>query len=109
MAALTQRHEVVIVVRAAVCKRQDVMHFLGGSQPAFALTLLAKRMRLDVARTNPSPNASVSLVRIRIALIFVVMASGDLPVFIAITIVGQPTATGVGAGALRFSRHCSLL
>ena len=109
MAALTQRHEIVFIVRTAVCQRQDVMHFLGGSQPAFAFALLAQRMRLNVLQSNPSPHATVSLVGVRIALIFVVMASGDLPVLIAVPSVGQPTTTGVGAGTLRFSRHRSLL
>ena len=39
--ALAKRHEVALVVRTAACQRQDVMHFFGGRQPAFAHALLA--------------------------------------------------------------------
>lgn len=109
MATLAQSHEIVIVVRAAVCNRQHVVHFLGGRESAFFLTLLTQRMLLDIARTDSPPSTSVSLVRIRIALIFVVMALGDLLMLIAVPSVGQSTTTGVGAGALRFFRHRSLL
>ena len=105
MAALTQCHEVALVVRAPICKRQDVMHFLSRRQLSFALTLLTKRMRLDVACTYPSPCATVTLVSVRIALVFVVMALGDLPVLLAVPTVGQPAATRIGAGAFWFSRH----
>ena len=45
MAALTKRHEVALIIRAAVCQRQDVMHFLGGSEFALALALLTQRMQ----------------------------------------------------------------
>jgi len=44
MAALTKRHEIALVVRTAVCQRLNVMHFIGGSQPAFALALFAQRV-----------------------------------------------------------------
>ena len=45
MAALTKRHEVALVIRAAVCQRQDVMHFLSGGQSTFTLALLTQRMQ----------------------------------------------------------------
>ena len=105
MAALTQCHEVALVVRAPICKRQDVMHFLSRRQLSFALTLLTKRMRLDVACTYPSPCATVTLVSVRIALVFVVMALGNLPVLLAVPPIGQPAAAGIGARALGFSWH----
>jgi hypothetical protein len=44
MAALTKSYEVALLVRTTVCQRQDVMHFLGGSESAFALALLAQGM-----------------------------------------------------------------
>jgi hypothetical protein len=40
MAALAKRHEVALVVCSTVYQRQDVMHFLSGSQPAFTVALL---------------------------------------------------------------------
>ena len=44
MTALTKRHEVALVIRAAVCQRLDVVYFLGGSQSAFAPALFAQGM-----------------------------------------------------------------
>ena len=39
--ALTQRHKIFIVVCAAVCKREDVVHFRHGRQPAILFALFA--------------------------------------------------------------------
>ena len=105
MTALTKRHEIICVVGTPVCKRKDVMHFLGRRQPAFLLALFAQRMRGDVSITDSFPCSTVTLVGVRIALVFVVMALSNLPVLIAISTVGQPAAAGIGAGALRFSWH----
>ena len=105
VAALAQGHEISRVVGTPVCKRKDVVHFLSRRQPSFALTLLTKRMRLDVACTYPSPCATVTLVSVRIALVFVVMALGNLPVLLAVPTVGQPAAAGIGARALRLVGH----
>ena len=105
VAALAQRHEISRVVGAPVCKRQDVMHFLGRRQPSFALTLLTKRMRLDITRTNFPPCSAVTLVGVGIALVFVILAPGDLPVLVAVPTVCQSSAAGIGAGALWFVGH----
>ena len=105
VAALAQGPEISRVVGTPVCMRKDVVHFLCGRQPTFALTLLTQRMRLDVACTYPSPCATVTLVGVGIALVFVILAPGDLPVFFAVPPVGQPAATGIGAGALWFVGH----
>jgi len=105
MTAFTQRHEVAFFIRSTICQWQNVMDFFRRRQSAFLLTLFAQRMRLYVLQPYPAPGSAVSLVRIRIALIFVVMASDDLPVLIAILSIGQATTTRVGAGTLRFSWH----
>ena len=105
MAALAQRHEISRVVCAAVCQRQDVMHFLRGRQPAFALTLLAKRMRLNITRTDSPPCSTVTLAGVRVALIFVVMMLGNLPVLVAIPAISQSATAGVGAGTLGSPWH----
>jgi len=44
MAAFTNRNEITLVVRTAVCQRQDMMYFLGGSESAFTLALFAQRV-----------------------------------------------------------------
>ena len=41
VAALAQRHEISCVVGTPVCKRKDVVHFLGGRQPAILFALFA--------------------------------------------------------------------
>ena len=89
----------------SVRQRQDVMHFLRGRQPAFALTLLAKRMRLNITRTDSPPCSTVTLAGVRVALIFVVMMLGNLPVFIAIPAISQSATAGVGAGTLGSAWH----
>ena len=105
VAALAQRHEISRVVGAPVCKRKDVMHFLSRRQPAFALTLLAQRMRLNITRTNFPPCSAVTLVGVGISLVFVVMALSEPLMFVAVPTVSQPAATRIGAGALGFSWH----
>ena len=105
MAALTQRHEIVFIVRTAVCQRQDVMHFLGRRQSSCLLALFAQRMRLNITRANPSPCTTVTLAGVWIPLIFVVMMLGNLPVFIAIPAISQSATAGVGAGTLGSLRH----
>ena len=105
VAALAQGPKVAFVVRAAVCKRQDVVHFLRRCQPTFAFTLLTQWMCLNITSTNPSPCAAVSLIGVWIPLIFVVMMLGDLPVLVAVTTIGQATTPRIGARTLRLSRH----
>ena len=81
------------------------MHFFGRGQPAFLFALFAQRMRLDIARANPTPRAPVSLFGIGISLVFVVMALSEPLMFVAVPTVSQPAATRIGAGALGFSWH----
>jgi len=105
VAALAQGHEISIVVRTPVCKRTDVMHFLSRRQPAFALTLLAQRMRLNITRANPSPYTTVTLAGAMIALVFVVLMFCNLLVLLAVPTIGQFAAPRIGTRALGFSRH----
>ena len=105
VAALAQRHEVVLVVRATVCKRQDVMYFLGRRQSVLYRTLLTKGVRLDIMRTDFLPCATVAFVGVRITQVSVVLMLRNLLVFIAEPTVGQSATSGVGARALRFVWH----
>ena len=105
MAALTKRHEVVHVVRATVCKRQDVMYFLGRRQPVLYHTLLAKGVRLDIMRTDLLPCAAVAFVGVRITQVSVVLMLHNLLVFIAEPAVCQSSAPGIGTWSLGFVWH----
>ena len=105
VAALAQRHEVVHVVRATVCKRQDVMYFLGRRQPVLYHTLLAKGVRLDIMRTDLLPCATVAFVGVRITQVPIVLMLCNLLVFIAEPAVCQSSAPGIGTWSLGFVRH----
>ena len=105
VAALAQRHEISRIVCTSVRQRQDVMHFLRGRQPAFALTLLAKRMRLNITRTDSPPCSTVTLTGVRIALILIVMMLGNLPMLVAIPTISQSATTRVRTGTLGSPRH----
>ena len=107
VAALAQGHKVAFVVRAAVCKRQDVVHFLRRCQPTFAFTLLTQWMCLNITSTNPSPCAAVSLIGVRITQVSVVLMFRNLPVLVAEPTVGQSAAAREGAGPLGFVWHIS--
>ena len=108
MAALAKRHEISRVVSAAVCQRQDVMHFLSERQSAFLFALLTNRMRLDIELTNAPPSSTVPLACVWITMVFVVMSLVGLPVLIAEPAVGQPAAIWVRARTLWFSWHVTL-
>ena len=105
VAALAQRHEVVHVVRATVCKRQDVMYFLGRRQPVLYHTLLAKGVRLDIMRTDLLPCATVAFVGVRITQVPIVLMLCNLLVFIAEPAVCQSSAPGIGTWSLGFVWH----
>ena len=105
MATLTQRHEVALVVRAAISQRQDVMYFLGRRQPVLYHTLLAKGVRLDIMRTDLLPCATVAFVGVRIAQVSVVLMPRNLLVFIAEPAVCQSSAPGIGTRSLGFVGH----
>ena len=105
VAALTQCHEISLVVRATVSQRHGVVHFLRGCQPTLPFTQLAQGMRLNVLQPYPSPSSAVPFVGIRVAFITVVIMLRGLPVLIAIPSIGQLTAAWIGARTLWFSWH----
>ena len=105
VAALAQRHQVVIIVRTTVCERKYVMYFLGRRQSAFLFALLAKRMRLDIMRTDLLPCAAVAFVGVRITQVSVVLMLRNLPVLVTESAIGQSSAARVGARSLGFVGH----
>ena len=87
MAALAQSHEISCVVGTPVYKRNDMVHFLCERQPAFLFALLTNWMRLNIELTYASPCSTVALAGVWIALVFVVMVHGDLPMFVTVATV----------------------
>ena len=52
---------------------------------------------MDILRTDLLPRAAVTLAGFRVALIFVVMMLGNLPVLVAALSVGQSSAAGMSS------------
>lgn len=103
---LTQRHEVIRIVRTTAGERENMVDFLGRRQLALLLTLLTERVRFDVAVADTLPASTVAFVGLWVPLILVVLFVHDLLVFGAVLLAyGKPTAAGVGAGTLRFIGH----
>ena len=81
------------------------MYFLGRRQSAFLFALLAKRMRLDIMRTDLLPCAAVAFVGVRITQVSVVLMLRNLPVLVTESAIGQSSAARVGARSLGFVWH----
>ena len=70
---LTQRHEVIRIVRTTAGERQDVVYFFSRRQLALLLTLLTERVRFDVAVADTLPASAVAFVGLWVPLILVVL------------------------------------
>ena len=82
-----------------------MMHFLGGSESAFALALLTQRMQQYKSRAEFLPRATVTFVGIWVSQVFVVLTIDGLPVLVTVLTICQPSASRVGARTLGFPRH----
>jgi hypothetical protein len=49
------------------------MHFFGRGKPALPLALFAERMGFNVSIPDPLPRTTVTFVRFRVTLVFVVL------------------------------------
>ena len=105
MTAFTQREQIVFIMSATVCQWQDMMNLLRRRQPAILPALLTQRMLQQKTRTDLLPRAAVTLVCIWVAKVMIVLMFRNLPVLVAISTVGQLSAAGIGARALRFVWH----
>ena len=82
------------------------MNFFSGRQLALLLALFTERMRLDVAVTDSFPCPAIAFVGCRIAFVLVVLFVHDLLMLGTVLLAySEPTAAGVGTGALRFVWH----
>ena len=105
VARLAQRHQIICVVGAAVTEREDVMHFLGGCQPALLLTFLTKRVRLDVAVADALPRTTIPYIRLRLTLEMIVMIIRLSLMLWAVKTACQLRTAGMLAWSLWFSWH----
>ena len=107
MAGYAERHQIALVMRAAIGERSNVMHKRREDVPALLLAALAKWMRCQIAVTNPAPRAAVPLVLIVAASEAVIMPLHRFLVNVAVAALSirKVRTPRHAAGALRFSRH----
>ena len=107
MTGYAERHQIALVMRAAVGERSNVMHKRREDVPALLLAALTKWMRCQIAVTNPAPRAAVPLVLIVAAHEVVVMPLHRFLVRLAVAAfsVRKVRAACHAAGTLRLSRH----
>ena len=65
MAGLAQRHEIALVMSAAICQRDNVVYFLRRRDLALAPAYLAEWMRCNVPAPNGWPHAIVPFLHFR--------------------------------------------
>lgn len=105
MALLAQRHEIVLIMRAASSQRDDMMHFLRSRNPALAFADLAERMRSNEPAPNCWPCAVVPFLHFRCSTVAIVPGRDQLFVGRTKLLVSESRAAGVAARMLWFPRH----
>ena len=107
MTSLAERHEVVLVMRTAVRKRQDVVHLGRLGKPSRLPAHLTERMRGEEQRTDPAPPVAVALLVFFRPSIALVLLRGQPLVLWAVTLISfyKSGAAGVAAWLLRFARQ----
>ena len=108
MAGLAQRHEIALIMGAAVCQRDNVVYFLRRRDPALAPAYLAERIRCNVPATNSWPHAVVPFLHSRCSTVAIVLGCDQLLVRRTIQSIRKLRAAGIAAGLLRLSRHTFL-
>ena len=108
MAGYAERHQIALVMRAAVGERSNVMHKRREDVPALLLAALAKWMRCQIAVTNPTPYAAIPLVLIVPTREILVVSLHDFLVCLTVTALSicEIRTSCHAAGSLRLSRHC---
>jgi len=107
MAGYTERHQVALIVRAAVGERSNMMHECRENVSALLFALLAERIPRQVSISNPAPCAAIPCVLIVATGKMLVMSLHDFLVRLTVATlpVRKVRAARHAAGALRLSRH----
>lgn len=84
MTRYAERHQIVLIMRATIGERLDVMHECRENVSALLFTLLAERMSCQVSVSNPAPRAVVSLMLIVAAREPVIMSLHRFLVLLAV-------------------------
>ena len=107
MTSLAERHKIVLVMRAAVRKRQDVVHLGRLGEPSRLPTHLTERMRGEEQRTDLSPAVAVAFPVFLRPPIAVILSCDQPLVLRAVTLISfyKSGAARITAWLLRFSRQ----
>ena len=100
-----QGHKVVPCMSAAFGDGDLVMNLCRRNNSAVLLALLTKRMKTDVAVSNPFPGTAILLVNVWGAFVFVVLASGNSSVIFTVLSVCELRASGIGTRSLGSTWH----
>ena len=108
MTGYAERHQVALIVRAAVGERSNMMHKRRKDVSALLFTHLTERMSRQVSISNPAPYATIPLVLIVATREVVVVPLHHFLVLLAVAAlpVREVRAARHAAGALRFTGHC---
>ena len=107
MTRYAERHQVALVMRAAVGERLDVMDKRRENVSALLFALLAERIPRQVSISNPAPYAAIPLVLIVATGKMLVMSLHDFLVRLTVTAfsVRKVRTACHAAGSFRFTGH----
>ena len=102
-----ERHQVALIVRAAVGERSNMMHECRENISALLFAFLTERIPRQMSVTNPAPYAAIPLVLIVATGKMLVMSLHDFLVRLTVAAlsVRQVRAARHAAGTFRLSRH----
>lgn len=102
-----ERHQIVLIMRATIGERLDMMHKRRKDVSALLFTHLTERMPRQVSISNPTPRTAIPLVLIVPAREAVIMSLHDFLVRLAVAAlpVRKVRAACHTAGAFRFTGH----
>ena len=107
MTGYAERHQIALLMCAAVREWTYVMHECRKDVSALLFALLAERMPRQVSVANPTPYAAIPLVLIVATGKMLVMSLHDFLVHLAVAAfsIRKVRTARHAAGSLRLSRH----
>ena len=107
MTRYAERHQIALVVRAAVGERSNMMHKRREDVSALLFALLAERMSCQVSISNPAPCAAIPCVLIVAAheVVVVPLHCFLVRLTVAALSIRKVRTACHSAGSLRLSRH----
>ena len=109
MARYAERHQIALLMCAAVGERSDMMDERCKDISALLFAHLTERMPCQVAVTNPAPRAAIPLVLIVASHEVVIVSLHNFLVRLTVTAfsIRKVRTACHAAGSFRLSRHCT--